>query len=199
MAIDKNDAGTPMITPENVDAATRHELRKYARHNSIAVKDQKHATLLAAVKSSFDAPAPEPVAENDAAARIAELEAQLADLTAKAKRQDVKPAKGVSGTMLLRAARTLAAAENGEYDCEIDGDSLTLNADILIATGWSNAYCHLSNGWGKTKPAGMAFAAQGWQYTGRTVLDGDVLETGKGLRKPHLVHLRRIEAPSTGE
>ena len=101
--------------------------------------------------------------------------------------------------MVLRAERVLRLAENGEYDCKIDGNTLTLNAAILIAGGWSNAYCHISNGWGRTKPAGQAFAACGWQYTGRTVLDGETLETGKGARKPHLVHLRRIEAAPTGE
>lgn len=200
MAIATNDNGTPMITLANLEEATRHEMRKFVRHHDISVGDSKAETLRAAIEAHF-APTPvaEPVAEKADSDEVAALKAELAALKAKVNSQQSTPAKGVSATMVLRAERTLRIAENGDYGAVLAGDTLLLTADALLAGGWSTAYCHLPNGWGRTKPAGMAFAACGWRYKGRTVLEGEVLATGKGDRTPHMVELVRIEAPTTGE
>ena len=95
--------------------------------------------------------------------------------------------------MLVRAERTLSLALAGEDGAHMEDDgTLVLTPEVLLAGGWSTAYATLTNGWGRTKPAGVAFREHGWAYAGRVVLVDETIETSKGPRTPHLVRLVRI-------
>ncbi len=199
MPIETNEAGTPQITTATLRDASRHEMRKFCKHNNVAHADAKTATLRNAIAAYLSPVAPEPTPEPqpaaDPAATIAALEAKIAALQAAAAAPRAAAPKGVSHGMMVRAERTLALALAGEAGAHTDETGmLVLTPAALLAGGWSTAYATLTNGWGRTKPAGMAFAALGWAYRGRVVLQGETIETSKGLRTPHLVRLQQVVA-----